>query len=409
MADQITATQQMFKIKDLEQLQSGFAEGASAAHGVGMELPQTLGLLGTLNDVLKEGAIAGSTMIGVLPKMGDLADRLGFKLAKNARGGLDFTRSLINMREKLGDVGTWSKATNAIVQKTFGVTYAGFPATIFPLLDDMVAKEKKVIDSTGKTQTVVDLLNDSWSTQYEILKNNVTELAATQASYLAVGGSMKDLNEYLSTLNIAMKVPEFRGEVLTALGEVAGLVGVIILGLTAGIAGLLIGAVVLAVVFRKRIWDNLVAIKDLVVLAFQLVGPELEKAGRKIWDYFLRGLRFAFPNVGRAVSTLLEVIGGLFHHSEPKWGPLRGLERSGALMMQTYAAGVRKGSRDLARLTRDSLGGSSPAEAGGVRGGRTVHLRVGDIVIRGDSRDPQATARAVRDELLALLREAETA
>ncbi|MDP8255998.1 MAG: phage tail tape measure protein, partial [Candidatus Alcyoniella australis] len=449
LADEITKTQQTFKFTDLGAVAEGFKGVAGAAVSQNMSITQVLATLGQLNDVLG-GAEAGTALKAALLRIAPAAKALGFEVERTASGGLDFIATLQNMHKKLGDTTKWTDATRESLVKAFGEEGYNAIVGLLPKLEGLADKFGDVTDAAGVTKGTVEDLNETLGAKIDVLKNRLTNLGNMLfgGENEGVGSAIDDISGFVLALQKLQEAdPEsFARYTNVFLGLIASLAGLAVLsglimvllpvasalaliGGFIGAVGVAIAALVglwIAVVYYSKkaagsweqFWQGLKEMFDpramlqqtwdfYVVVPFNQTKKDFEAlilwfrgSGKRLWQKFKEGLTEGWGDVKTYFSDKLTWISGLFPHSEPKWGPLRGLMRAGETTMKMYAEGIRRGAADLARTTAGALALSAPRPAlAAAGGGRQVTISVGDIVIHdrsGDSRDTaQRVTRAV--------------
>jgi hypothetical protein len=147
---------------------------------------------------------------------------------------------------------------------------------------------------------------------------------------------------------------------------------------------------------------------DLVkIVTFKV--SEWRAAGKELWNQFIEGIKDSYDRGVMKIKMLLSDFRGLFPHSEPKWGPLRGMTASGEELMRRFQDGLVRGARDMARegaLALEAPSLRAPSASGARGGNRTI--QVGDIHIHidGGGTDKETVGREVRRQVMAVLQEA---
>lgn len=120
LGDIITRTQQMFQLKDLNQLSEGLKYGMPAAIQSRMEFAELNMVIGQLNNAGLKGGMAGTAFAATIRQMNKASKELRFDLARTSTGGLDFVGTMENIRKKYGDLSRASPEVQMQFQKAFG-------------------------------------------------------------------------------------------------------------------------------------------------------------------------------------------------------------------------------------------------------------------------------------------------
>lgn len=120
LGDMLTTTQQVFQFANMGQLAEGLKYATPAALAARMSFAETNAVIGQLNNAGLQGGQAGTAFAASLRQMTEASRDLGFQVAKNADGGLNFIGTLENIRAKYGDLTRLTDNQKIAFQKAFG-------------------------------------------------------------------------------------------------------------------------------------------------------------------------------------------------------------------------------------------------------------------------------------------------
>lgn len=120
LGDQVAKTQAIYQIANLNGLAQGLSYAVPASKQMGVSLSETLAILGQFNNAGLKGSSAGTAYASMMAQIIDASDKLGFRLAKTATGGVDVVRTIENIRRRFGDLNDMPDALKLELQKGFG-------------------------------------------------------------------------------------------------------------------------------------------------------------------------------------------------------------------------------------------------------------------------------------------------
>ncbi|MDP8255451.1 MAG: phage tail tape measure protein [Candidatus Alcyoniella australis] len=363
-------------------------------------------------------------IVGLLPKLGEMEDKFGD--ISSAAGVTQSTVDDLNT--------TWSAKIDRIKNQLsgLGVTFAklegtGFQGRLNGISQDLVVLQRfieiepELAGSAADSTLKFALLTVGLGLFGRVLKFvwPLVSGLATALTWLSgllkgggIGGLLRGIAPVYAEVALVYAALKSQAEsygmdLREVVGEMFSPGTLIKLEDWSGFLGALWEMINPASLFRE-VWNFWVVLplnqskKDFEALILWFRG-----SGKRLWQEFKDGLSEGWGDVKTYFSEKLTWISGLFPHSEPKWGPLRGLMRAGETTMRMYAEGIRRGAADLARTTAGALALSAPRPAlAAAGGGRHVTISVGDIVIHDRSGDSRDTAERVRQAVLQVLREA---
>ncbi len=185
LGDVVTATQQRFQLKNLNQLNEGLKYAIPTALQYNQTLEQTAAVIGRLNTAGLTGSLAGTAYTNAMTQMSKASRALGFTVAKTANGGVDFAGTIANLEKKFGSVAKMSDKTREKFQKAFGVE--GFRAIAL-----LIGKSKELRDDlagvTGQTDAAAKaaaLIESKGSKRWQVFANKVEALKIAIGDALA--------------------------------------------------------------------------------------------------------------------------------------------------------------------------------------------------------------------------------
>ncbi len=118
--DVIAKTQQLFQIKNLNQLSEGLKYAIPTALQFGQSFEEINVAVGALNNAGLVGGQAGTAYAAAMRQMTKASSELGFSLARNAQGGIDFIGTLANINQMYGSFEQMSPKVQEAFKKAFG-------------------------------------------------------------------------------------------------------------------------------------------------------------------------------------------------------------------------------------------------------------------------------------------------
>lgn len=301
LGDQVTRTQQMFKIADLSQLQAGLQYAIPAALSARSSLEDLLVVVGRLNTAGLEGSMAGTAYSNALGKLLTASTKLGFAVARNAEGGIDFIGSLENIREALGPVADWSDTVQIKMREAFGEEGIRAISTLVDQTGDLRAGLEAVAGATGAAKDAQSVMESTPTAQWEMLKNTLGLVSMEFAK-----GLLPILQELLP---IVRSVAQGLRDFLQAHPGIARVVAVV-LGLVVAV-GSVVGPVLTLVgmmVMASAVMGPLVGVIGLVVAGLALLGVGVALA-IAYWDEIVAATKRAWSVVQKVVVESLDAVG----------------------------------------------------------------------------------------------------
>lgn len=394
LADMLTKTQQAFLFPTLQPLVEGMKYATPAAKAYRVSLEQTLPIMGMLNTAGLTGTLAGTAFKATLDKLGNASRKFGISLRYTAEGNLDLIGFLEDLRAKFGDL---SKAPMA-VQEQMAKGFGRLGKTMIQLLSGQEAAlrtyEVAMVNSGGITEETAALMESTFSALTQQMKNSfkaityqlgvtvVPIMKSVTEAIKSIGISISDwIRAHPSAVKLAMTIMSIGGATLAVLGILTMLGGAVLLLVPAFVAGAgaiggflavtvpvilgltaLAGAVWMVItnwsglvhVFRVG-WNAIVSgfsgsinyVVDLftgfLTFLFELPFKAVE-AGKKLVLSYYEGIKSVAMMPVNAVEEMATNIRSFFHASEPKRGPLRGMEKSGEMAMSKYSTGILGGA-----------------------------------------------------------------
>lgn len=299
--DVISKTQQLFQIKNLNQLSEGLKYAIPTALQFGQSFEEINVAVGALNNAGLVGGQAGTAYAAAMRQMTKASSELGFSLARNAQGGIDFIGTLANINQMYGSFEQMSPKVQEAFKKAFGDEGLRTISLLASKTADMQAKMKAVQNSKGTAESSQKTLESSRAAKLEIAANRLNAIKIDFAERLMKSSEIVDkVIPKMTTLigSIADMAagfmdanPEAAAFAVTAV--VAGAALLTILGPVVAVAGGIISTAGVFVSFVGKVghWSvKLVAyLRDARIgEAFRNIGSHARDALSKVGSYFVR-------------------------------------------------------------------------------------------------------------------------
>ncbi|MCL4514154.1 MAG: phage tail tape measure protein [Firmicutes bacterium] len=176
LGDVLTKTQQYFQFENLNQLTEGLKYAIPASLQFGTSVEELNAVIGQLNNAGLQGSMAGTAYAATMRQMTKASRALGFEVARNATGGVDFIGTLQNIRDKFGDFAGMSDDVKMAFQQAFGDEGIRVVALLTGQLGELRKGMAQVQNAAGAAAAAQAERERTASQQYEILRNNITAL-----------------------------------------------------------------------------------------------------------------------------------------------------------------------------------------------------------------------------------------
>jgi TP901 family phage tail tape measure protein len=176
LGDMITRTGQLAQIPNLNQLAQGIANSVASAKNAQEPFSSLVTVLGALNNVGIMGAQAGTAYAATSRQMVKASRALGFELARNAGGGVDFIETLANIRERFGESSQWGDDVLLAMQTAFGEEGIKAVSLLVNQVDTLRAQLKDVENSAGATAAAQANMEATVTAQQKILANTINDV-----------------------------------------------------------------------------------------------------------------------------------------------------------------------------------------------------------------------------------------
>ncbi|MEW6490372.1 MAG: phage tail tape measure protein [Thermodesulfobacteriota bacterium] len=192
----LTKTQFKFQIRDFGQLGESMKYATPALTQFNVGLEQGVTLIGALNSAGLQGSMAGTALAASFRKLSGASEQLGFELARDAKGGLDFVRTLENLSDAIGGFADLDQETIDALQKAFGEEGQRGIVLLGQNLATLREAQRDVAEgSKGLVEESYRRFLESSSGQMKILQNRTAELGVALGTILlpgvnAVGGAL---------------------------------------------------------------------------------------------------------------------------------------------------------------------------------------------------------------------------
>jgi TP901 family phage tail tape measure protein len=198
MGDVLAKTQQMFQIADMGQLGEGLKYAIPSALAARVEFTQLSAVIGQLNTAGMQGSMAGTAFSAALRQMDKASKDLGFAIARNADGGMDFVATLANIQRRVGDFSRLSPKAQAAMQKAFGDEGQRAVILLGKSLGDLNKAQRDVADSAGAAARAQALIEQGTGQQWQLFAQAMEDLklelgGPLLAALKAIKGPMMDM------------------------------------------------------------------------------------------------------------------------------------------------------------------------------------------------------------------------
>ena len=174
LGDALARTQQYFQISNIDQLSEGLKYGISTAKQYGISLEQTLGVIGQLNTMGLQGALAGSAFQTSMAKMSDASKKLGFSIVRTNDGGVDFLATIKAIDEKFKGKLNTPKVQDGL-QKAFGQRGVKAISLLLGAIKDTEAGIDAVTKSAGTAAKAQGTIESSGTAAWQRVNNIIDE------------------------------------------------------------------------------------------------------------------------------------------------------------------------------------------------------------------------------------------
>ncbi|MEM4711166.1 MAG: phage tail tape measure protein [Candidatus Woesearchaeota archaeon] len=269
LGDVLAKTQNLFQIANLGQLSEGLKYASSTALSAKISFEEMNTVIGMLNNVGLQGSMAGTAFSNAIAQMSKASKELGFTIAKNAEGGLDFITTLENIRA--ATEGMSSVELMDALNKAFGQEGARGIALLLNQLDKLKDSYEQVKNATGTLKTTQKIMESDFISQMTILGNNLKNIAITIGMPLvtALNKLVSALNPIFAAINWIMNnIPIISPIISSLIFTISGLATAI------GVAAAVTSAsrMGFALLFKKEFVAYVRYIKVLIAKIFNLIG-----------------------------------------------------------------------------------------------------------------------------------------
>jgi TP901 family phage tail tape measure protein len=176
LGDILVATQAQYQIPSMDALIQGMTYAVPAAVQFGMSVEETAAVIGQLNTMGLQGSMAGTAFAASMSKMNSAAKKLKFEIARTSDGGVDFVKTMENIKAKFGDQMGLPKVQEQM-RKAFGAQGLRAITLMIPKIDDLKTGYEGVAASQGAMLAAQKTMEEATTTQLQIAKNNLSELS----------------------------------------------------------------------------------------------------------------------------------------------------------------------------------------------------------------------------------------
>lgn len=227
--DVISKTQQLFQIKNLNQLSEGLKYAIPTALQFGQSFEEINVAVGALNNAGLVGGQAGTAYAAAMRQMTKASSELGFSLARNAQGGIDFIGTLANINQMYGSFEQMSPKVQEAFKKAFGDEGLRTISLLASKTADMQAKMKAVQNSKGTAETSQKTLESSEAAKLEIAANRLQAIKINFAERLMKSDAV--IKEIIPKMGqLVEKIADMAAGFMNAHPEIAATIAVLLVG-----------------------------------------------------------------------------------------------------------------------------------------------------------------------------------
>lgn len=189
LGDVVTKTQQTFQFANLDQLNEGLKFGIPTALQFGIGIEELSTIIGQFNNAGLQGSMAGTAFSASMAQMQKASEKLGFAIARNAEGGVDFIGTIKNIENQFGSLADMSPEVMASFQQAFGGEGWRGLSLMIGKSAELEANLGKVRDNANAAAGAAKVIESAGSSLDQILMNNIEAFKVEFADKLAPGFS----------------------------------------------------------------------------------------------------------------------------------------------------------------------------------------------------------------------------
>lgn len=320
LGDVITKTQQTFQFANLDQLNQGLVYAVPAAKAAKLGFEETAAVIGQLNSAGLAGSMAGTAFASMLGSMVKASDELGFALARNADGTLDFVGSLQNIEAKFGSLSEMSDETAQSLKSAFGDEGFRAISSLIGKSGELSMNLDKVRNSAGAAAEAAKGIESTDTAFWQIMTNRVDAFKVAIADKLQPALSVLK-GRFVEVIDQVGKWLEQNPEILDIFAQAVS-------GLAQSVANFL--PYVLDVVKAVGGWvkenpelvKTIVKIVGAVGMALAVLGPVVAAIGAFIAG--VAGLAAPILFIVAGVVANIALIGGVIYGLVKAWEWFKG-------------------------------------------------------------------------------------
>ena len=227
--DVIAKTQQLFQIKNLNQLSEGLKYAIPTALQFGQSFEEINVAVGALNNAGLVGGQAGTAYAAAMRQMTKASSELGFSLARNAQGGIDFIGTLANINQMYGSFEQMSPKVQEAFKKAFGDEGLRTISLLASKTADMQAKMKAVQNSKGTAAESQKIMESGEAAKLQIAAQRLEAIKINFAERLIKSDTV--VKEIIPKMGqLVEKIADMTAGFMNAHPELAATVAVLLVG-----------------------------------------------------------------------------------------------------------------------------------------------------------------------------------
>ena len=175
MGDVLTKTQQVFQIKDMQQLSEGLSYATSKALTARVPFEVLNATIGQLNSSGLQGAMAGTSFSALLRQLPSASTKMNFKIVHDKAGNLDLLATLEQIKRRFKDIKNLTTKEQVGINNIFGDEGGRPLVLLLQRMDDYKAAIAAVNDNLGATAEGQKRMESGAGQQMKIALNNWEE------------------------------------------------------------------------------------------------------------------------------------------------------------------------------------------------------------------------------------------
>ncbi len=170
LADVLARTREITKISNMEQLGQIMEKSIPTMVQYGLNIEQVGAAIGVMVQKGMKAEEAGESIKGMMQSMQNASATLGFRIARDDRGNMDFAATLENIRARFGSLQDMPPQLRERLRSAFGEGFKGLSL---------------LLDGTGEYEKALEKMNRSVGTASRLEKENAASFAEKRKNMLS--------------------------------------------------------------------------------------------------------------------------------------------------------------------------------------------------------------------------------